>query len=234
MKGYSLWDQSILTQAVAHSEASGDLFARAFTVEMYAHYLGSNGKYEKALTHFGQLIDMMSTEGANYEQAMNMSSGGRCYCARAGKLDEALRYAAEAREIGEAMGDARLVAWCAMEAEPYMYKGLWEQVIRVAEEVQPVARKIGEWSVILWISAWLGIAYLKVGRLEDARRVIDRAQKESQSSASSRVAITYLQIAAAQLHLAIGEPDKALGAARKALQLAESSRLRLEHGADAL
>ena len=123
VKGYSLWDESILIQAVTHSEASGDVFARAFTVEMYAHYLGANGQYVKALTHFGQLIDMMSTEGENYEQAMNMASGGRCYCARAGKLEEALRYAAEAREIGEAMGDARLLAWCAVECRTLHVQG---------------------------------------------------------------------------------------------------------------
>jgi hypothetical protein len=51
VKGYSLWDESFLIQAVAHSEASGDVFARAFTVEMYAHYLGANGQYIRALSH---------------------------------------------------------------------------------------------------------------------------------------------------------------------------------------
>ena len=230
VKGDSLWDESFLIQAVAHSEASGDIFAQAFTAEYYGNYLGAKGQYVKALTHLDQAINIMSTEGAKYEQAMYMASGGRCYCARAGKLEEALSYAAEAREIGEAMGDARLLAWCAMESEPYMYKGLWEQVIRVAEEGQPVAWEIGEWSVIFWISAWLGIAYLKVRRLEDARRVLRRALKESQARSAAPWSVSYLHIAVAQLHLALGESDKALGTARKALELAERS-LRLEQGA---
>jgi class 3 adenylate cyclase/tetratricopeptide (TPR) repeat protein len=230
VKGYSLWDESFLILAVAHSEASGDVFAQAFTAELYGHYLGANGQYVKALIHFDQVIDIMATEGAKYEQAMYMATGGRCYCARAGKLEKALRYAAGAREIEEAMGDARLRAWCAMEAEPYMYKGLWEQVVRVAEEGQTAAWEIGEWSVIFYLSGWLGIAYLKLGRLEDARRVIDRALKESQARTFSPYSITYLQISAAQLHLALGEPAKALGVARKALQLAERSHLCLEQG----
>jgi tetratricopeptide (TPR) repeat protein len=85
--------------------------------------------------------------------------------------------------------------------------------------------------VIFWISAWLGIAYLKVRRLEDARRVLRRALKESQARSAAPWSVSYLHIAVAQLHLALGESDKALGTARKALELAERSRFRLEQGA---
>jgi tetratricopeptide (TPR) repeat protein len=160
-----------------------------------------------------------------------MASGGRCYCARAGKLEKALGYAAGAREIEAAMGDARLRAWCGMEAEPLLYKGLWEQVVRVAEKGLTVSWEIGEWGVIFALSAWLGIAYLKLGRLEDARTVIDRSLKESQAGNFPPYSITYLQISAAQLRLALGEPDEALKSIRKALQLSEISHIRLEQGA---
>jgi class 3 adenylate cyclase/tetratricopeptide (TPR) repeat protein len=231
LKAYGLWDESLFIQAVAHGEASGDVFAQAFTAEFYGHYLGANGQYVKALTLFDQVIDIMAAEEAKYEQAMSMAVGGRCYCARAGKLEKALRYAAGAREIEAAMGDARLRAFCGMEAEPLLYKGLWEQVVRAAEEGLTVAWEIGEWLVIFALSTWLGIAYLKLGRLEDARRIIDRALKESRARTFSPYAITYLQISAAQLRLALGEPDEALGAIRKALQLAEISHIRLEQGA---
>jgi tetratricopeptide (TPR) repeat protein len=84
--------------------------------------------------------------------------------------------------------------------------------------------------VIFWSSGWLGIAYLKLGRLEDAKRILDRLLKEIEARTILPYFITYLQIAAAQLQLAIGEPEKALGASRKALQLAEQS-FRLEQGA---
>jgi hypothetical protein len=110
-----------------------------------------------------------------------MAVGGRCWCARAGKLEEALSSAARAREIGEAMDNARLRAWGAMEAEPYMYKGLWEQVVRVAEKGLPTAWEIGELPVIFFSSSWLGIAHLKLGRLEDAKHVLGRTLKQSQA-----------------------------------------------------
>ena len=53
-----------------------------------------------------------------------------------------------------------------------MYQGRWDEVVRVAEEGLPVAWEILEWSSILWASAWLGVAYLKLGRIEDASRVL--------------------------------------------------------------
>jgi tetratricopeptide (TPR) repeat protein len=224
-------DENLFLKAIEHAKKSGDKLALAHTLVRYANtYLGAIGQYEKALKHIGQAIDLWGAEGATYDQAYTMASGGRCYCAREGKLDEALKYAARAREIGEAMGDARLRAWGAMEAEPYMYKGLWKNVVRVAEEGLPVAWKIREWPVIFWSSGWLGIAYLKLGRLEDAKRILDRLLKEIEARTILPYFITYLQIAAAQLQLAIGEPEKALGASRKALQLAEQS-FRLEQGA---
>ncbi|MCP4625438.1 MAG: hypothetical protein GY850_18250 [bacterium] len=231
MKGYFSWNEDLLKQAVARSETSGNIGARAVAAENYGHYLGAIGQYVTAIAYFDQLIDLTNTEEAKYQQAMFMASGGRCYCTRAGHFDKALRFAAGAREIEKAMGDARLRAWCAMEAEPYLYKGIWDQVIRIAVEGQTAAWEIGEWGVIFWLAGWLGIAYLKLGHIQEAKRVIDRALNESQARSFGPFAVTYLQITAAQLHLALGEPDKALGAARKAIQMAEGSRLRLGQGA---
>jgi len=231
VKGYLSQDEDLLTRAIARAETFGNALARAHTANLYGLYLGMIGQYEKALPYIGQAIEILGTEGERYEQAYTMAVGGRCYCARAGKLEEALSYAARAREIGEAMDNAMLRAWGAMEAEPYVYKGLWEQVVRVAEEGLPVAWEIGEWLVILASSTMLGIAYLKLGRLEDAKHVLARALKESQARLFSPYMITYLRITVAHLHLSLGEPAKALGAARIALELAENNRFRLEQGA---
>ncbi len=92
---------------------------------------------------------------------MACASGGRCWGARAGRLSDSLAYAARAREIAAQLDDARLKAWRAMEAEPYYYKGLWENVVSVAEESLPIAWEIGEHTVIVFVSAWLGLAHLK-------------------------------------------------------------------------
>jgi tetratricopeptide (TPR) repeat protein len=116
-----------------------------------------------------------------------MASQGRCYFARAGRLDESLAYAARAREAGDIFDDARLRAWCAMEAEPYLYKGLWDEVIRVAEEALPAAWKTGEWEVVLWSSAWAATAYLKLGQPAEARRILDKALKEVPARPGARL-----------------------------------------------
>jgi len=49
---------------------------------------------------------------------MKINYGGRCYSARAGRLADSLRYAVQFREIAGELGDAQLLAWRAMEAEP--------------------------------------------------------------------------------------------------------------------
>ncbi len=230
-KGFVLMDEDLFTRAIARAETSGNALARADTANMYGLYLGMIGQYEKAVPYTGQAIEILGTEGETYEQAYAMAIGGRCWCARAGKLEESFSYAARARGIGEAMDNAMLRALGAMEAEPYLYMGLWEQVVRVAEEGLPTAWEIGEWAVILSSSSWLGTAYLKLGRLEDAKRVLSRALKESQARPFSPFMITYLQTTVAHLHLALGELDEALSTARKALDLAESNHFLLEQGA---
>jgi tetratricopeptide (TPR) repeat protein len=118
-----------------------------------------------------------------------------------------------------------------MEAEPYLYQGAWDDVIRVAEESLPIAWQIGETMVILFGSAWLGLAYLKKGRLADARRVIDHAIALWQARRDSTLfSLAYLTTAAALARLAGGETEAALESARKALDYADRSRFRLEQG----
>jgi hypothetical protein len=58
---------------------------------------------------------------------------GRCYYARAGRLDDAFRCARRAREIAEQVHDPRLSAAMPMEAKVFFYKGLWKEVVDVVE-----------------------------------------------------------------------------------------------------
>ena len=170
--------------------------------------------------------------GLMHEQAYQMASNGRCYSARAERLSEALDYATRARELGGRLEDPLVRAWWTMEAEPYMYKGQWEDVVRVAEEGLPHCWEIREWGVVFWVSAWAAIAYVKLGRPDHARRLLERALPECEAHGASQVwTIVWLQMALAQLSLALGEGPAALTAAHRAVDISKRSHFRLEQGA---
>ena len=76
----------------------------------------------------------------------------------------------------------------------------------------------------------LGLAYLKLGRLDDARRTVDRAIQHW-SATSTAFSLAYATTAAALIWLAEGDLDAAVETARRAVAFAEQSRFRLEQGA---
>jgi tetratricopeptide (TPR) repeat protein len=128
----------------------------------------------------------------------------------------------------------RLRALRSMEAEPHMYKGDWNAVVRVAGEALPAAWEIREWHAVLCSSAWLAMAYLKLKKPDDAKRVLDRALKEvpfRALGAGDVHGVALSKIALAQLRLAVGDATQALSAANMALGFAEQNRLGLEQGA---
>jgi tetratricopeptide (TPR) repeat protein len=83
----------------------------------------------------------------------------------------------------------------------------------------PAAWDFGEWSVVFFSSAWLALSYLKLRRPEMARRALDRVFKEAPArlNKASAYAISYAQIARAQICLNLGEHSEALETTRQAL-----------------
>ena len=108
-----------------------------------------------------------------------MAENGRCYSARAGKLDQALVFARQARSVADELDDPELRAWTAMEAEPLYYRGLWDEAVRIAENALPVAWEIREWGVILFSSTWVALACLKLKQSDKAQRVLERVLTEA-------------------------------------------------------
>jgi tetratricopeptide (TPR) repeat protein len=117
-----------------------------------------------------------------------------------------------------------------MEAETFMYKGLWEEVVRVAEESLPVAWEIGEWPVVLWASAWLTIAYLKLDRVQDAERVLERLGVVPALTGAA-YALLYRQIALVHLRIATDRVRDAVEIARDAAEASRQAKAPLEEGA---
>ena len=81
---------------------------------------GNNGQFEASLGHIERAIDILGAEGEQLQPALYMASGGRCFSARAGKLDQALVFARRRAHVADALDDAELRAWSAMEAEPLL------------------------------------------------------------------------------------------------------------------
>ena len=235
LEGVIAWhrgDGAGLKRAVRRAEQTGDEEAWARTSLYYAGHLGQVARYEESLTYTAQGVAALGRLGQIHDQAYEMATSGRCYSARAGHLPKALDYAMRARALSDGLGDARLKAWRAMEAEPYMYKGLWPDVIRVVEESLPLSWEIREWSVVFWTSAWGAIAHLKLGQHEEARRLLDRAIPECEATSYGHGwHMIFLQVALAELELSLGNVPAALIAAHRAVDNAGESHYRMEQGA---
>src|SRR5215469_5856548 len=120
-----------------------------------------------------------------------------------------------------------------MEGEVYVYKGDWEKVVRVVDEGLPIALEIRDWTVVIFSSAFLAIAFVNLGRAAEARRALERAFQEVPPRALGLDAfgMAYASMVFAQVHLAMGDHGQAMSAVRQALLFSEQSRARLEEGA---
>jgi predicted ATPase/class 3 adenylate cyclase len=228
IKGWHEDDKALLEVAIQHAQSSGDRLAEARASGVYGAYLGQRGQFEASLAHNARAIDILGAQGARAQHARAMAENGRCYSARAGKLDQALLFAGQARSVADELDDPELRAWTAMEAEPLYYRGLWDEAVRTAENALPVAWEIREWGVVLFSSAWLALACLKLKQSDKAQRVLERVFTEAPHLAFS---IQYAQIAYAEVQLATGRLGEALDTVRQALTVARNRRFPLEEAA---
>jgi class 3 adenylate cyclase/tetratricopeptide (TPR) repeat protein len=227
--GYVFRDEKRLQRAVAQTSSPG---VQALAADWYHLYLGQTGRYHDALVHARRAIELYGAAGARLEQALAINQGGRCWGARAGHLSESVEHALRFRAMAAEFDDARLRAYRGMEAEPYVYAGRWSDAVRVAEESLPLAFEIGEIGVATFVSSWLGLAYLKLDRPGEARRVTERALRFAETHPTMLAfPLTYLAITRALCDLTDGEPETAVQSARQACEMAVRGGFRLEEGA---
>lgn len=229
-RGAILDDRALLEGAIARAEGCRDKLAIAYCAQCYGDVLGGQGQFEASLEHFARAVEIHGTQGDLLHQSLVMARGGRCYNARAGKLDQSLVFAGQVRENADVLNNAELRAWCAMNAEPYYYLGLWDHAVLAAQDALPVAWEIGEWPVVIFSSAWQALAYSKLGQSDNAQRVLDRLFNEMPARIvkSQTMALPYAQIARAQIHLTAGSYSEALDPVRQALATAMRRSFRLE------
>ena len=230
IKGRHEDDKALLESSIEHARSSGDRLVEAWTNARYGGYLGTHAQFEASLAHTTRAIEILGALGERTEQALTMASNGRCYSARAGRLDQAMIFAGHARSVANEVNDPLLQAWTAMEAEPLYYRGLWDEAVRTAENALPAAWEIREWIVVCCSSAWLALACLKLGQPDNARRVLDRVFTEGPPHLYKMWShgFQYAEIANAEVQLATGRLNEALNTVRRALTGAQRDGNRLE------
>lgn len=230
IKARQLDDLALFESSSDRAAKSGDRMAEAWVVNNYGDYLGQRGRFVEALVRTTRSIAILGAQGERALQARAMVVGGRCYSARAGKLDEALAFAGHARSVADELEDPQLQAWAAAEAEPLYYRGLWNEAAATAETNLPVGWKIREWTVVFFSSSWQALACLKLGQVDRARGILDRLFNEAPARLykASAHGIQYAQIARAEVQLAMGRVNEALETVRQALAAAQRADYRLE------
>lgn len=228
----SRWDdEGMLLDALGNAAASSDRMAEAVTAARCSYYYGKHALYERAFPHIERASLLYDKLDRKLARGLLLAGNGRCYCARAGRIEDAFRFARTAREIATEIRDPKLDAWLPMEAEVFFYKGLWQQAIDVVEREIGSAWAAGAFDVLLWTHAWAGIAHLKLGRPDRADELIGRAMSEVVPKVGQEFPKMYFLIALAHLQLARGDAQAAADSARQALEYAENSRSSLEEGA---
>lgn len=230
IKARHIDDLALFERSIARAGESGDRMAEAWVANNYGDYLGQHGKFSASLIHTTRAIGILGAEGERVLQARTMAVGGRCYSARAGKLDEALAFAGHAWSVADELDDPQLQAWAAAAAEPLYYRGLWEEAAATSEANLPVAWKIREWTVVFFCSSWQALACLKLGQADRARSILDRLFSEAPARLykASAHGIQYAQIARAEVQLSMDRLNEALETVRQALAAAQRAGYRLE------
>jgi tetratricopeptide (TPR) repeat protein len=216
---------------MSHAEASGDEATRAQVELAASSYFGFIGRFEQSLASAERAIEIFDRLGDDTRLGFALAGEGRCFNARAGRLEHSFALADRARQLAAKSDNLSFKSWLAMEAEPNMYKGDWKRVAAIVEQDLPVAWESGNWFVVMYVSSWASLAYLKLDRTADARHIIDAGFDCLESATADTPAGNYLQIARSAVLLREGRFTEARVDAEEARANSRAGSLQLEYGA---
>ena len=233
IKGTIFDDEALLIEALQRAEDVGMTTSPEHMQITIRAVPGMHGQFEKSLAHVARAIELLGAEGEHLEQAIIMTFGGRCYSARAGRLEEAFAYARRVQRRRR-IENPRLRALGAMKAEPSPLPGNWKAVIDCRGAL-PAAWEIREWNVVVLRIGVVGrSSYLKLGRTATQSVLLDRVFNEvplhahgSSSGCTGRV----FADRACSISSCRGDTQQALGVATRRFKLRSNIGSGLEQGA---
>jgi transcriptional regulator with AAA-type ATPase domain/tetratricopeptide (TPR) repeat protein len=213
-------------RAIVIADKLGDFALRVTTDTHLGVVYGTLGDYRRAVEilrgNVGSLAGPRAGERFGMVGLPAVLSRGflSWYLAELGEFREATKQAEEGLALAESVNDTYSVAFaCALLGHANALKGIWEGAIGVLERGLDLCRRMNFRILFPPTACWLGMAYGVAGRFRDAIPLLELAVETAASvKRKDRYAVFLTQLGEAYLHA--GQPDRALDAAGRALQVA--------------
>jgi tetratricopeptide (TPR) repeat protein len=208
-------------QAVAAAEAANDPEAMGEACFAMGIALNDLGKQE-AESYLQRSLEAFERSGNLVRQAGLLSDLG-VYCRTEGRWDEALSFYERARDVAQKVGSAVTASLARMNAaEVLTDRGEWKEAEALLLETLNLWKASLYHSYLAECLWWLGRVSLRLGRFEDALKRLEEA-KAGYMRIGAEGDIPPVDACIAECHVAMGNPDGALGLVRGMLSRASEA-----------
>ncbi len=214
--------------AIANEENEPGLLARAHRA-LLLHYLWT-GPADQARESGARAIAIAeSTEGKNLGVAWSAHWALAMLGGLTGNAEEARLHLAEAQRLADEARSPLFRVWTAeVEIEYAAGIGEWEHAVSLAERTIPLARALGQRTLVPRLLVWLGLLHFGRGDIERGRECVDEAWELSGAAdptAPGRdvYGTVPAHIGKAGYHLAMRENTAAIEVGERGLRIADES-----------
>ncbi len=214
--------------AIANDENEPGLLARAHRA-LLLHYLWT-GPADRARESGARAIAIAeSTEGKNLGVAWSAHWALAMLGGLTGNAEEARLHLTEASRLADEARSPLFRVWTAeVEIEYAAGTGEWDHAVSLAERTIPLARALGQRTLVPRLLVWLGLLHFGRGDIERGRECVDEAWELSGAAdptAPGRdvYGTVPAHIGKAGYHLAIRENTAAIEVGERGLRIADQS-----------